>query len=663
MQPTGALGWAPCLLSVGLSLVRLQPCSRAPFEKDWGLHPITRQGEVQAAFSHGENVGALLGARGGNVVDFDLDDRVVQANVDLMPGTAFAFGHACVGVTHRFYTVPDLPENFRRFTITSYARPGEKSAMLLELRGDGHQTMTLGSIWRDKAKENPRPDEPITNYGAYPLQRPTARPWGQILGQARLVGAIAVVARMWPGAETHRRNDFALRLTGGLVTHGLDPEFAKLIAERAARAAQDEEWERRGNEAGAAAERVAQGENVVGFSDLEREFDCQGFGKHLCDVLALPWKSEQSTKQEQPRPKQPQTTPAPVRVIPDTASLGIFTQGASLMRQSIEKPAWVVRDLILAGSYGIMQGRPKGGKSWLGLQLALCAAYGAPFLSQQIGGPQPVLLLALEDKMWRLQERMGRLLDGLELPRDERLDNLHLTILRENYASGEGHLAGLDWLAHLIETSKATLAIVDTQARLMGTLRQPGYESDYAVGVRFQELAQRTGCAILALTHTKKRQDQEEDHLDASQGTTGTTAAQDLVVTLGHARGTQLGRLRATGRDLDRDLDLALHYDPAKGPWFSDGDAPVVLSPGDRAALWLADFLSGGPQPQSRCVELGCAFLGMTRTRQWWGAVLAKIGGRTDKDGKGGWVWSAAGQEDSKDESEDTQILPFGGVE
>lgn len=666
-QPVGPRPWARALLAACFFLVRLLPRTKKPFVDEWQLHPITSQAEVDQAWGKGENVGILLGVRGGGVLDLDLDDKVARANIDLLPSTSFSFGRASVGPTHVLYCPPDIPDDFKSFALWSYTRQGEERKKLVEVRYNGLQVMTLGSVWSDK--DGILPDEPIVNYGSYPLQRPAARPLADILQWARVVAAIACAARLWP--RVGGRNDFALRLTGGLVLHGLAPELAELIAQRAARAADDEEWERRGKEAHTAAQRIANKENVEGFTSLEKLFDCPGFGKHLCGLLDIPWRENHDKDK-----KQAQSTkggganntngnnsgtdnPPRVRVLPDTANLGINSTGAKLMEKRVERPAWVVQDLIMQGSYGILQGRPKGGKSWLALQLAICAAYGVDFLGLHIHAPMKVTLLALEDKVWRLQDRVGKLLSGLGLPVDSRLENLGWTILRENYVDGDGHLAGFDWLEWLIQNDKATLAIVDTQARLQGTMRQPGYEADYQVGVRYQEMAQRLHCAILGLTHTKKRQNLEEDHLDASQGTTGNTAAQDLVVTLGHARGTQLGRLQATGRDLDHDHDLALHYDPAKGPWFSDGATPQVMPPKDRARLWLSDHLSDGPRPAAECLEQGNAVLGMSYKETWWRGILADLGGRHDKKGpNNSWLWSLG-----KDEPDDNppDVLPFEG--
>ena len=68
------------------------------------------------------------------------------------------------------------------------------------------------------------------------------------------------------------------------------------------------------------------------------------------------------------------------------------------------KPVWAIPGLLPVG-LTILAGRPKVGKSWLTLQIALAVASGGRVLGQP-GEKGPVLYLALEDPPRRLKERM-----------------------------------------------------------------------------------------------------------------------------------------------------------------------------------------------------------------------------------------------------------------
>jgi hypothetical protein len=60
---------------------------------------------------------------------------------------------------------------------------------------------------------------------------------------------------------------------------------------------------------------------------------------------------------------------------------------------------------VLPEGLSILAGRPKGGKSWLAMMMALCVACGLPCLGGAAGAARPVLHLALEDTRRRYSDR------------------------------------------------------------------------------------------------------------------------------------------------------------------------------------------------------------------------------------------------------------------
>src|SRR5207253_2368842 len=84
---------------------------------------------------------------------------------------------------------------------------------------------------------------------------------------------------------------------------------------------------------------------------------------------------------------------------------------AELMRMKLPPPRWAVPELIPEG-LTILAGRPKTGKSWLALHIAIAVATGGAVLTSSPVESGPVLYLAMEDTRRRLQKRLSKLLQG-----------------------------------------------------------------------------------------------------------------------------------------------------------------------------------------------------------------------------------------------------------
>jgi hypothetical protein len=97
----------------------------------------------------------------------------------------------------------------------------------------------------------------------------------------------------------------------------------------------------------------------------------------------------------------PEDQPAP-------ANLPRIWQADELLLHRFPERRWAVPGLIPEG-LSLLAGKPKVGKSWLALTMALGVAHGGRVLGQ-LAMPEPlgVLYLALEDSPLRLQERHGQ---------------------------------------------------------------------------------------------------------------------------------------------------------------------------------------------------------------------------------------------------------------
>ena len=250
---------------------------------------------------------------------------------------------------------------------------------------------------------------------------------------------------------------------------------------------------------------------------------------------------------------------------------------------------WAVPDLLPEG-LALLAGRPKLGKSWWSLGLALTVATGGIAFGRFPCDDGDALVLALEDTKSRLKGRMATIADaGSRWP--ERL-YLETRWPRQD----EGGLEALDsWLGQHPHTR---LVVVDTlvkfRARAVpGGKRGDVYGEDYAIGEGLQELAGRHGVAIVVITHYNKSF--QDDWLNSITGSTGLTAVADTILGLERPRGAQ-GQgeaiLHITGRDIgEADYGMAFGL----GLWQITGDAAEAQTTRETRDLVQAMAAAGRP--------------------------------------------------------------------
>lgn len=218
---------------------------------------------------------------------------------------------------------------------------------------------------------------------------------------------------------------------------------------------------------------------------------------------------------------------------------------------------------ILAEGCALFAGRPKIGKSWLDLQLAIDVANGDPLFGQFDTDGGDVAYLALEDNYRRLKARLDILLHGAPPPQ-------RLWLYTEWVRLDHGGLEALDdWLRY---REQPRLVITDTLAKVKprrGRNQDP-YEHDHSVMSSLTELAGRHRVTILATHHTRKAE--TDDFLDSVSGTLGLSGGADATMVLKRSRGQADATLSITGRDVD-ERELALAFDAETCRWKHLGDA------------------------------------------------------------------------------------------
>ena len=245
---------------------------------------------------------------------------------------------------------------------------------------------------------------------------------------------------------------------------------------------------------------------------------------------------------------------------------------AELLSMEIPEPKWAVPNLIPEG-LTILAGRPKAGKSFFGLGVALAVAHGGYALGHIPVEQGDCLFIGLEDNLRRLQSRLRKMLAGEAPPA-----KLHLlTGLPRMDRGGLGILS--DWLEQHKETR---LVVIDTLNKIRPPKKRgaDSYAEDYDALGELQKFAMERGVAIMVIHHTRKSVGEYE--IDEISGTTGVSAAADSILMI---RKTVNGEiLYLTGRDVDTQ-ELALKFDKNCCLWEILGDASEYAISKEREAI------------------------------------------------------------------------------
>jgi RecA-family ATPase len=204
-------------------------------------------------------------------------------------------------------------------------------------------------------------------------------------------------------------------------------------------------------------------------------------------------------------------------------------------------PSIFVVDGLLPIGLTLVAGRPKVGKSWFALQIALALAFGERALGRfRVATPGKVTYLALEESQQRTNRRLRTILGKS----DPRLQNIHL--LYEIQPLMTGGAAQLD---AFLTANPSELVIIDTLLAFVSAHsgRRDVLRGDYAEVNVLRQLAEKHGNAILAVAHSRKA---AGDMVDSIIGTSGTTAACDSVWRL-QRMNTGEASLEVKGRELE----------------------------------------------------------------------------------------------------------------
>ncbi len=239
-----------------------------------------------------------------------------------------------------------------------------------------------------------------------------------------------------------------------------------------------------------------------------------------------------------------QQTATPSSGKPARPAVEIFS-AADLLTMDLPQPRWAVPGILPEG-LAVLGGKPKLGKSWLALNLAIAVATGGYALGVSGIEQGPVLYLALEDGQRRLQDRLRKLLGSQPGPAP--------TGLTFSCRWPRQDKEGLAFLHESLEESKnVRLVVIDTWPLFRPQRRSKGgaesYEEDYNAAVAVKALADAYHCAILLIAHCRKGA--AEDWQDELMGSQGLAGAADATAVLRRRRADPRATLNLAGRDVE----------------------------------------------------------------------------------------------------------------
>ncbi len=124
-------------LDRGFAPIPVEYQQKAPNLKNWPNATLCQK-DLPEHFGSPHNIGVVLGAKSNGLLDVDIDDAdALKVAGYFLPATGMIFGRASRPRSHWLYRCPITKS--KKFT-------SETSSVIVEMRGDGAQTVFPGSV-------------------------------------------------------------------------------------------------------------------------------------------------------------------------------------------------------------------------------------------------------------------------------------------------------------------------------------------------------------------------------------------------------------------------------------------------------------------------------------------------------------------------------------
>ncbi len=230
------------------------------------------------------------------------------------------------------------------------------------------------------------------------------------------------------------------------------------------------------------------------------------------------------------------------------------TRSENLYKMDLPPLNYCIEPMMAEGMY-LLNGRPKGGKSWLAMELAVAVAKGEKLWDEFDTHQGEVLYLALEDGHRRLKDRLKLFGNppGLDL------------VTKGVELIDTGLLQQLQWWLDVQE--RPQLIVIDILQQIMGESNggENAYKFDYRMAKQLQSWAIDNRICLFVVHHTRKMvTDHDMDSVSGSQGLGG---AADGVWFLKSPNNGKTGSLTMFSRDTDNGQYDLCRADKPSGRW------------------------------------------------------------------------------------------------
>src|SRR6185503_9430106 len=228
------------------------------------------------------------------------------------------------------------------------------------------------------------------------------------------------------------------------------------------------------------------------------------------------------------------------------------------------EPQWAVHGLLPEGCL-LLAGKPKQGKSYLALHLALAVAKKHLALGEFVTTPGDVLYFSLEDYAKRVQRRVQQLYTASAA--DHTIEFFyHAPKMHDGFAQA---------LIHTLESRPSVrLVVIDTLRCIRDSSKEQYnlYQEDSDFMGALNQCAQDAGTTILVVHHTRKAKG--EDVFDEISGTGGLRGGTSGNLILEPTQDDADALLHVEGKDFDKRLVIAMKR-LSDGSWAYTGEGDV----------------------------------------------------------------------------------------
>ncbi|HVT16581.1 MAG TPA: AAA family ATPase [Thermoanaerobaculia bacterium] len=332
---------------------------------------------------------------------------------------------------------------------------------------------------------------------------------------------------------------------------------------------------------------------------------------------------------------------APVREVGRRPAETAALRSRQMSKVKIEKVSFLWRPYLPLGKVTLLEGDPGQGKSWVTAAIAASGSLGRGLPGAEPFEPFRSLIFTAEDG---LGDTLARRLEALGADRD--------LVFAHDESVSLDTTEGLAELVREIEGRRPLLVIIDpVVAYLSGRTDIYRANEVRSVLAPLAKIAERYGCAILAVRHVNKAKGGRAIY--AGQGSIDFTAAARSVLLAGSAAGDPQehallhikSNLAASGRAYGYRIEEERFFWTGESR-LTAGDllAPEVaseeLTADGEARAFLRDLLAEGPVPARRVVAAAKA-AGITertlrRAKDREGIAVTKQG----FGASGQWLWS-----------------------